>query len=257
MTLRLKAVQQAVEAKDEQSVEARLPLLIDAKLALEKLDIKMSDICEDTEECSEEVAEEECQKAFLYQDQASLCIHKATTWLNEFKNESRYAPRSGYREPKVKLEKLSLPSFDGDILSYRSFWETFDSRVHSNSSLNDIDKFDYLLSRCKGTAADAIAAIPRTSAGYEIAVNTLQRRFGRRAPIIDKCLTQLIEVKPLRDECTTPDLRKVLDLMNVHVRTLLSLGLDEKGGADWLGPVLVARLPSRLRLKWEEITRRI
>ena len=47
----------------------------------------------------------------------------------------------------------------------------------------------------------------------------------------------------------------MLDLVNVRVRSLLSLGLHEKGGADWIGPVLVARLPPRLRMRWEEITR--
>lgn len=205
-----------------------------------------------TDSDAEAVADEECQKAFTYQDRASLCIHQANSWLKEAEKATSLSCK---REPQVKLEKLSLPSFEGDILSFQSFWETFDSRVHSNSSLNDIDKFDYLLSRCKGRAADAIVAIPRTASGYDLAVKTLQRRFGRRAPIIDLCLTKLIEITPLSDECSTPELRKILDLMNVHVRTLLSLGLDEKGGADWLGPVLVARLPSRLRLRWEEVTR--
>ncbi|MEL7309018.1 MAG: DUF1759 domain-containing protein, partial [Pseudomonadota bacterium] len=239
--------------EDAQNVAARLPLLIDSKEALERLDLKMSDLCEKDPD-ADRIAEEECQKAFYYQDRASLCIFQATSWLKEAENVS--APSfTSQREPQVKLEKLSLPCFEGDILSFQSFWETFDSRVHSNSSLNDIDKFDYLLSRCRGRAADAIAAIPRTASGYELAVKTLQRRFGRRAPIIDLCLTQLIEIKPLADECSTLELRKILDLMNVHVRTLLSLGLEEKGGADWLGPVLVARLPSRLRLRWEEITR--
>ena len=259
LTLRLKALQQAIDAQDAQSIESRLPMLIDTKRALEKLDLKMSDLLEEESEAeggSDKAAQEECEKAFLYQDQANLCMLKANTWLNNFKTRSGDLTCTGMREPQVKLEKLSLPSFDGDILAFRSFWETFHSRVDSNPTLNNIDKFDYLLSRCKGQAADAIAVIPRTSSGYELAVRTLQRRFGRRAPIIDLCLTQLIEIKPLGEECSTSELRKALDLMNVHVRTLLSLGLDEKGGADWLGPVLVARLPGRLRLKWEEITRK-
>ena len=254
VTLRIKAVQQAMQDNDSMSVEARIPLLVSSKAALEKLDLYMSNLCEESNDAdAEAVADEECQKAFAYQDQASLCILQANTWLKETAPTS--TSPANKREPQVKLEKLSLPCFDGDILSFQSFWETFDSRVNSNCSLNDIDKFDYLLSRCKGQAADALAAIPRTASGYDLAVKTLQRRFGRRAPIIDLCLTQLIETKPLSDECSTPELRRILDLMNVHVRTLLSLGLDAKGGADWLGPVLVARLPGRLRIKWEEITR--
>jgi len=204
--MRLKALQDSVNAKDILGVEARLPMLIDVKQALERLDLKMSELCEDeTKEGSEQIAEEECKKAFDYQDKANLCILEAKSWLQEVKDEPTFASSFGMRRPEVKLEKLSLPSFEGDILSFRSFWEIFESRVHSNPCLNNIDKFDYLLSRCKGQAADAIAAIPRTALGYELAVNTLQRRFGRRAPIVDLCLTQLIEIKPLGEGCSTPN----------------------------------------------------
>lgn len=34
----------------------------------------------------------------------------------------------------------------------------------------------------------------------------------------------------------------------------MGLGLNAKGGAEWIGPVLVARLPHRVRLRWEEMT---
>ena len=62
-------------------------------------------------------------------------------------------------------------------------------------------------------------------------------------------------MKRLPDECATSELRKMLDTMNVHVYSLLSLGLDPKGGADWIGPVLLARLPLRTRLQWEKTVR--
>ena len=175
----------------------------------------------------------------------------ATAWLEKL-HLDKTTVASVCPEPHVRLEKFSLPCFDGDVLSFISFWETFDSRVHSNPHLNSIDKFDYLISRCKGRASEAIAAIPRTSSGYDLAVETLKRRFGRRAPIIDSCLTELIELKRLPDDCSIAELRNMLDVINVRVRTLLGLGLDAMGGAEWIGPVLVARLPHRVRLRWEE-----
>lgn len=46
LSLRINAVQQAMTDRDAQSVEARLPLLIDSKVALERLDLSMSDLCE-------------------------------------------------------------------------------------------------------------------------------------------------------------------------------------------------------------------
>ena len=37
----------------------------------------------------------------------------------------------------VKLPKLDLPTFDGNILNCRSFWEKFRVSVHDRSSLSD------------------------------------------------------------------------------------------------------------------------
>ena len=43
-----------------------------------------------------------------------------------------------------KLPKLTLPTFDGDILKWQTFWDSFESTVHNNASLTDIQRFSYL-----------------------------------------------------------------------------------------------------------------
>lgn len=177
LTLRVKSVEESVDCMDVPEVEACLLLLEDTMAALCNLDTKMSDLCEGLSDAdSEKLADEECQKAFFYQKRAVMCKRKAQSFLDSLKDPLK--AREIAPTPHVKLEKLSLPSFDGDILTFHAFWETFESRVDSNPRLNTIDKFDYLLSRCKGRAADALMAIPRTSSGYDIAVTTLKRRFG-------------------------------------------------------------------------------
>ena len=45
---------------------------------------------------------------------------------------------------QVKLPKLELKPFDGSALNWQSFWDRFDSSIHTNTDLNDIDKFSYL-----------------------------------------------------------------------------------------------------------------
>lgn len=253
LTLRLLALSQALDASENLVVLSRTALLEETVSALAKLDQDMLVLLEeDDDDDDDDKAMAESQKAFEYQDKASLCLHRAKAYLQTHTPAS--SPETFHPNPQVKLEKLVLPVFDGNMLSFQAFWDTFESRVNANPNLNPVDKFDYLLSRCKGRAADALAAIPRTSAGYELAIKTLKRRFGRKAPIINLRITELIEMKRLSDDCTTSDLRKMLDTMNVHIRSLLSLGLDPTGGAEWIGPVLLARLPLRLRLQWERLS---
>ena len=44
----------------------------------------------------------------------------------------------------VKLPKLDMPTFDGNILQWRTYWEQFCVSVHDRSNLADSEKFVYL-----------------------------------------------------------------------------------------------------------------
>ena len=46
---------------------------------------------------------------------------------------------------KVKLPKLELKPFDGNILNWQPFWDRFQFSIDSNSNTSSVDKFDYLL----------------------------------------------------------------------------------------------------------------
>ena len=44
----------------------------------------------------------------------------------------------------VKLPKLDIPKFDGNIINWRTFWEQFSISIHSRSGLSDAEKLVYL-----------------------------------------------------------------------------------------------------------------
>ena len=50
------------------------------------------------------------------------------------------------QDAKVKLPKLELPKFDGDIINCREFWDQFQVAFHENETIAEIDKFTYLKS---------------------------------------------------------------------------------------------------------------
>ena len=45
---------------------------------------------------------------------------------------------------KVKLPKLFIKNVGGRLAEWTSFWHSFNCAIHSNTDLNDIDKFNYL-----------------------------------------------------------------------------------------------------------------
>ena len=60
----------------------------------------------------------------------------------------------------VRLPKLDVPTFDGNIVNWRLFWEQFCILVHDRSSHLDSEKLVYLRqSRKGGLAKNAIEGI--------------------------------------------------------------------------------------------------
>ena len=72
-------------------------------------------------------------------------------------------PTDGGSSARVKLPKLAMHSFDGDITKWPSFWDSYESAIHSNTSLSDVDKFNYLRSLLERTAKDAISGLSLTA----------------------------------------------------------------------------------------------
>ncbi len=56
----------------------------------------------------------------------------------------------------VKLPKIEVPTFDGNILSWRRFWEQFSVSVHERSSLSGSEKLVYLQHALKNGSANVV-----------------------------------------------------------------------------------------------------
>ena len=52
-----------------------------------------------------------------------------------------------------KLPKLTLPKFKGEVTQFKSFWDIFESAVHSNPTWTKIAKFNYLVAQLEGSAS--------------------------------------------------------------------------------------------------------
>ena len=59
-------------------------------------------------------------------------------------------------ETQIKLPTMSIPTYDGSLFTWSTFWSQFEVTVHKNSNLSDIQKFTYLKSFLKGEAESAI-----------------------------------------------------------------------------------------------------
>ena len=80
-------------------------------------------------------------------------------------------------------------------MSWSAFWDSFNSTIHTNDRLSEIDKFNYLRSLLEGAAYDAVYSWPSSIsvANYGEAVKIL-KRFVNRQLISSKHMESLLSV---------------------------------------------------------------
>ena len=94
---------------------------------------------------------------------------------------------------KLRLPKLTFPTFSRKTLEWTTFWDSFESNIHLNSALPDIQKFSYLKSLTQYAAARVIDGFPLTTANNVKAVELSQERFGQPHTIINAYIQALVE----------------------------------------------------------------
>ena len=150
--------------------------------------------------------------------------------------------------PRVKLPKLELKRFDGDVTKWCTFWDTFEASIHNNTSIATIDKFNYLISLLEKVASEAIACLSITTANYEEAIAILRGRFGNKQMIINKHMEGLLNMAPVTSNHDLRGLRRIYHLVEVHVRGLKALGVSSESYGNLLSSVLMNKIPQELRL---------
>ena len=149
---------------------------------------------------------------------------------------------------RVKLPKLMIRPFDGNLTKWITFWDSFESAIHNSEELSDVDKFNYLRSLLKEGAYDAISGLTLTSANYEEAIAILKKRYGDKQQIVSKHMDALLSMEAVTSPHNLKGLRQLYDGVESHIRSLKTLGKESSSYGSLLSPVLMSRLPQELRL---------
>ena len=121
----------------------------------------------------------------------------------------------------VNLPRIEVPTFDGNILNCRIFWEQFDSAIHSKYTLIDSNKLTYLRDALKGGPAKSViwGRLTQTSASYQEAIKCLQNRYDRLRVLHQAHVRKIQEVYSLKNG-DGQELRRLHDHLQQHIRAL-------------------------------------
>ena len=154
---------------------------------------------------------------------------------------------------KSDLPTIDVPTFDGNIMNWASFWAAFHSTVGSREDLSDTKKLIYLRKAVKDPDTQLLLHSPsETPEMYQDIIKELKSRFDRTREIhrnLTQSLLQLTTVKQTR-----LDLRRLVDSVK---RTIESIKATGHYNIDaLLTSIVYLALPSRLQTLWEQSSKK-
>ena len=206
LTKVLQKAGKALDTGDRSELEALKKIISDLKESLQKLDLEISGVSEETDE--------DIEKTLAYQFEAQLGIEKMNKTLTVPQNSAKNDIQELFREQNqitrmlaLNQERSLLPkrepdTFDGtDLLKYRPFMQSFQHLIASKTD-SDSERLYYLEQFTKGIPRELIRGCLQMepSDGYIEALTLLEKRYGNEFAIADAYIQQLEAWPQIRQE---------------------------------------------------------
>ncbi|XP_029171148.1 uncharacterized protein LOC114940595 [Nylanderia fulva] len=189
------------------------------------------------------------------------CYNEAADYMAEVLEsyESRIPPAtssqnvSGLHDvfrPASHLPRINLPTFDGSIDKWESFRDKFQSMIHNDPSLSNVDRLHYLCSCVKGDASNALDHLAVTNNNFDVAWRILVSRYDNKRRLVTTHLQSLLNLPLLTTE-TAHDLRQLRDQTNKAIQALRNLNRPVEHWDDLLVLLVAQKLDKYSRKAWE------
>ena len=162
------------------------------------------------------------------------------------------ATSEAHLEPTVELPKISVPTFDGDVLNWAVFWEQFETAIHNSKKLHDAQKLAYLRDAVDcGPAKKVIQGLAHSAGTYQEAVKCLQQRYDRPRFIHQKHVKTIVEI-PTVKYGNGRELRQLHDLVSQHLRSLRTIKGDTF--ESFMSSLIEMKLDQSSKFAWQQHT---
>ncbi len=150
----------------------------------------------------------------------------------------------------IRLPRLELPKFDGNLQDWVSFRDLFVNAVH-NSSLSNVDKLTQLKTLLTGEAARQIRSLVLSDANYDIAWKSLQDRYENNRELLFTILRRLFNQSQVPANNATA-IRSLIDTTKECVRSLDVLSIPTQHWDAVLIYLTFTKLDPTSRELWEQ-----
>ena len=129
-----------------------------------------------------------------------------------------------------------------------TFWDQFNSSIHSNEDISDVNKFNYLHSFICDEAREMISRLVPTSSNYKTAVDILQKGYGNTQVLISSFMNKFVTLVKVKNDKDIKGLRKRLDQTESSIQNLISLDVTTNRYGTLLVILINDKLPDNIRI---------
>ncbi|XP_037957049.1 uncharacterized protein LOC119686867 [Teleopsis dalmanni] len=223
------------------------PVELECRLDILNSYIKQAMTCQQKIECINEFD-------VFRPDLEEICVASKSLFLQALgKNRKSSIPDTSHEcsNHRSRLPSMRLPKFSGKHSEYKNFISLFESLVHNDQSLSDIEKFNHLISCLSDEALGTVKAFQLTETNYSKALASLKRVYDNTCLIFFDSISQFFEL-PEMNKPSASALRNIIDTVSAIYESLLSIGDDKNISNAILIHLVMSRVDAATKSKWEE-----
>lgn len=127
-------------------------------------------------------------------------------------------------DTKPRLAPINMSKFNGKIEEFSAFPALFDTLLHSNTSLTNIEKYFYLEANLEGPALQLLQTVEFCPETYDTAYKLLIDRYTNKRVMGKFYLYKLLNLQPLK---SPKDNKNLVDIITTTVTSIKSLGIAD------------------------------
>ena len=152
----------------------------------------------------------------------------------------------------LRLPKMELKSFDGNVLKWHEFWENFENSVHRHPTLPKLQKLQYLKSCLKGHAFVTVSDLDMQGDQYQVAVKLLMERYGHQNVLKKAHLDGLEKLNTVYNTYEVNKLKRLYEEVECHFKALQTINVKSSEYSATIVPKILKKLPVEVRIKLNE-----
>uniref|UniRef100_A0A0A9VSF7 Pro-Pol polyprotein n=1 Tax=Lygus hesperus TaxID=30085 RepID=A0A0A9VSF7_LYGHE len=127
-----------------------------------------------------------------------------------------------------RLPEIKLIKFDGELLNWPKFRDTFVSIVHEDEHLSPTKKFHYLITSLSGPALSLVSKFPIQDENYKLAWDALKETYEKKRLLASAYLNRILNSTPIQGKPNVDTLKTFITTVCDSVSAFRLLSIQDE-----------------------------